>query len=89
MNVDDIITLDNNSEYVLLEKVELEGKVYYFAAGITKEEEATGEYVFIEEVKKDEKTFVKMVEDNTIYAKLSTILTKEYSDAVASLEEQE
>ena len=87
MKVDTIITLDNDKEYALLEKLNLEDKVYFFAAGIDKDEEATGEYVFIEEITKNDKTYIQKVIDKNLLGKLSTIVTKEYFEAVESLKE--
>lgn len=88
MKVDTIITLDNDKEYALLERLDLDGRVYFFTAGVTKDEEATGEYLFIEEVNKEGKTFIKKVTDNELISKLSTIVTKEYVEAAESLEEE-
>ena len=85
MKVDTIITLDNDKEYALLEKLDFEGKVYFFAAGIDKDEEATGEYVFIEQIMKNNKTYIQKVLDKKLLGKLSTIVTKEYFEAVESL----
>ncbi len=85
MKVDTIITLDNDKEYALLEKLDLEGKVYFFAAGINSDEQATGEYIFIEQIIKGDKTFIQKVLDKKLLAKLSTIITKEYYEATESL----
>lgn len=87
MSEDTIITLDNDLEYALLEKLNLENKTYYYAAGVKGEEEPTGEYIFIEEIHRDDKIFVKKVSDEETIKKLLTIVTKEYLDAVESLEE--
>lgn len=84
MKVDTIITLDNGLEYALLERLELAGKVYFFAAGVTANDESTGEYIFVEEFSRDAKTMIKLVDDETVVAKLSTIMTKEYLEAVES-----
>ena len=85
MQVDTIITLDNGLEYALLERLELEGKVFFFAAGITAEEESTGEYIFVEEFSRDGKTMIKLVNDEEYIAKLSTIMTREYLEAAEAV----
>ena len=89
MKVDTIITLDNDKEYALLEKLDLEGKIYFFAAGVDKDEEATGEYIFIEQISKNNKTFIQKVLDKKLLGKLSTIVTKEYFEAVESLKKED
>ena len=89
MKVDTIITLDNDKEYALLEKLDLEGKIYFFAAGVDKDEEATGEYIFIEQINKNNKTFIQKVLDKKLLGKLSTIVTKEYFEAVENLSKEE
>lgn len=88
MKVDTIITLDNDKDFALLERLELDGSVYFYAAGVTGEEEATGEYLFLEEIKKDEKTFIKKVTDKELLEKLYTIVTKEYYEAATALDEE-
>jgi hypothetical protein len=87
MKEDTIITLDNNLEYALLEKLTLDEKNYYYAAGVKDDEVPTGEYIFIEEVSQDGKTFIKKVKDEELMKKLVTIVSKEYVDAVESLNE--
>ena len=88
MKVDTIITLDNDKDYALLERLELDGGVYFFAAGVTGDEEATGEYVFIEEINKDNKTYIQKVINKELLEKLATIVTKEYYEAAESLESE-
>lgn len=88
MKVDTIITLDNEMEYALLERLELEGRVFFFAAGVTKEEESTGEYIFLEELNKDGKTMIKLVNEDELIAKLSTIMTREYLEAAESVSKE-
>ena len=87
MSVDTIITLNNDKEYALLERLELDGSIYFFAGGIDGNEETTGEYIFLEEINKDGKTFVKIVEDEELINKLTAITTKEYLEATESLED--
>lgn len=89
MEVDTIITLDNELEYALLERLEYNNKVYFFAAGIDKEENSTGEYIFIEEIKQDGKLKVQLVTDEELLTRLSTIVTKEYYTAAEEIESQE
>lgn len=88
MKVDTIITLDNGLEYALLERIELGGRIFFFAAGITAEEESTGEYIFVEELNRDGKTLIQLVNDEELVAKLSTIMTKEYLEASESIENE-
>ena len=85
MDVDTIITLDNDREYALLEKLDLDGKTYFFAVGIDDNEEPTGEYIFIEQTIKKNKAFIQKVIEKKLLTKLSTIVTKEFFESVEDL----
>lgn len=88
MKEDTIITLDNNKDYALLERLVYKDHVYFFAAGVDDKEESTGEFLFIEEVKKEDKMFVKKVNDEELINKLAVIVSKDYYEAAKSLEEE-
>ena len=61
--VDKIVELDDDRSYVLLDKVDLEGRVFYFALRLNDKEEPTNNYLFFEESKEDGETKLKKVVD--------------------------
>lgn len=90
MKVDTIITLSNNAKYLLLDETSIEDKNYFYAVGVNNDlSSATSEYIFIEEVKKEGKTFIKIVEDNTIKDFLLTVFTNNYIDYAEKLQNGE
>jgi len=87
MKIDTIIDLDNNKHYLLLDETMVEDKKYFYAVGIKEDLSApTEEYVFIEEVRKNDKLYAKMVNDDTLKLFLTTIFTKNYLELAESIE---
>jgi len=87
MKVDTIIKLTNNSKYLLLDETLIENKKYFYAVKIGNDSlSVTKEYIFIEEIQKNGKLFVKKVEDKTTNEFLLTVFTKNYTDYVERLE---
>lgn len=82
MSVDQIITLDNNNDYLLLDETTLDDKKYFYAVGVDKNEDPTNEYVVIEEIKKDGKIFIKKVTDKDMLNLLITLFTMNYTESV-------
>lgn len=90
MNVDTIITLSNNSKYLLLDKTSIEDKNYFYAIGVKDDlETVTREYIFIEEIQRDGKTFIKKVEDKETKEFLLTVFTNNYIDYAEKIENGE
>lgn len=90
MKLDTIITLSNNLKYILLDKTSIGDKNYFYAAGV-KDDLSTikSEYIFIEEIQKDGKTFVKEVQDVNTKDYLLTVFTKNYIDYAEKIEAKE
>ena len=90
MKVDTIITLSNNSKYLLIDETSIEDKNYFYAIGVKDDlETVTGEYIFVEEIQRDNKTFIKKVEDKQIKDFLLTIFTKNYIEYVEKIKNGE
>ena len=66
-----ILELRNGKNYFVLKQIEIDNVIYYLGAGITKEEDFTKEYTFLERVNKDGKFSVKEVTDPEILEKLA------------------
>ena len=87
MKTDTIITLSNNSKYLLLDKTSIEDKNYFYAIGVKEDSSSiTNEYIFIEEIQRDNKYFIKKVEDQQIKDFLLTIFTKNYIEYAEKIE---
>jgi len=83
MTKDLIITLDNNNDYLLLDETVLDNKKYFFAVGVSKENESpNNEYVLIEEVQHDGKIFAKKVMDEELSKLLLTIFTANHLESI-------
>lgn len=83
MTKDIIITLDNNDDYLLLDETIIDNKKYFFAVGVSKENESpNNEYIFIEEVQRGEKIFAKKVMDEELSKLLLTIFTTNHLESV-------
>lgn len=90
MKVDTIITLANNLKYLLLDETSIEDKKYFYAVGIEPDlSSVTKEYIFIEEVTRDGKTFIKKVEEQETKEFLLTVFTKNYIDYAEKIESGE
>lgn len=66
-----ILELRNGKNFFVLKQIEKGDKIYYLGAGITKDEDFTKEYLFLERVEKGEKFSVKEVTDPEVLQKLA------------------
>ena len=80
--VDKIVELENNNSYVLLDETLLNGVKYYFALRLNKNEEPTNFYLFFEETKEGNDTFLAPVEDDDEKRLLVTAFTVNFLDKV-------
>lgn len=73
MQVGDILTLDYDEKYLLINKVEYEGKNYHLAIGVTPDESDIDldDITFFEEIKEKEETYVKEVFNEELLDKLA------------------
>lgn len=70
IEVGNIVTLENNQEYLLLEECEKEGKKYIYAVRTLEDESLTDEYLVFEAIVQDGEEFLKVVEDKDQYEDL-------------------
>ena len=80
--VDQIVELENNNSYVLLDETLLNGVKYYFGLRLDKNEEPTNNYLFFEETKEGNDTFLAPVEDINEKKLLTTAFTVNYLDKI-------
>ena len=80
--VDKIVELENNNSYVLLDETLLNDTKYYFGLRLDKNEEPTNNYLFFEETKEGNDTFLAPVEDENEKKLLVTAFTVNFLDKV-------
>ena len=80
--VDNIIQLENNRKYVILDEKELDNINYYYALRLDDKEEPTNNYLFFEETKDNDDTYLAPVEDENMKGILLTAFTVNYLDKV-------
>lgn len=85
MNVDTVITLDNNLNCLLLEKANLENSNYFLSVVLNEEEEPSDEYVIFKEILENGEKYVEKVEDQTLLAELLKQFTSSFKNSVESL----
>ena len=80
--VDKIVELENNNSYVLLDETKLNDVKYYFGLRLDEKEEPTNNYLFFEETKEGNDTFLAPVEDEDEKKLLVTAFTVNFLDKV-------
>lgn len=83
MIVDSVITLENDVNCLLLEKVTHNNDNYFLSVVLDEEEEPSDEYVIFKEINEYGQGFVEKVEDGELLAEL----VKEFTNSVAKLVE--
>lgn len=78
--VDKIIELENNKKYVILDETSFNNTNYCFGLRITDNEEPTNNYLFFEESKEGENTFLTPIEDEEMKGLLLTAFTVNFLD---------
>ena len=73
----EVVTLSNGKEYsLLLEKIK-DDKTYYLAE-LSGDDEINGDSIFFEKVVKDDKEFLKIVQDKTLIEELLVLFTADF-----------
>ncbi len=80
--VDKIVELENDKKYVILDGKKLNDTDYYFGLRLDENEEPTNNYLFFEETKVGEDTYLAPVEDEEMKGLLLTTFTVNYLDKV-------
>lgn len=73
MMINDVIVLDDNKKYLLLDKTDYENYPYYYAVLLDDQEKPTEKYSFVKEITENNETFVEEVTDNAIRSSLLVI----------------
>ena len=74
MKVDNVITLDNDKKYLLLDETKYENSKYYYAIEVDGDPlKPTENYAFLQEKKENDKYFIAEIEDDETKATLLVI----------------
>lgn len=79
IEVGNIVTLENQQEYLLLETLEKEGKKYLYAVRVLEDETPTDEFLIFESIRNNEEDYMKVVSDKALYDEL----IEDFKDIVA------
>ena len=66
MEIDTIITLEDNEKFVLIDKIEVENISYFLALKLTEEEQLTKQYEIFEEEIEEGESYMIIVEDENL-----------------------
>ena len=82
MMIDKIVELENGKKYVMLDCKRINNITYYFGLRLDNNNEPTNNYLFFEEAKYGEDTYLSIVEDEKMKGLLLTTFTVNYLDKV-------
>ena len=85
MNVDTVITLDNDINCLLLEKAELNNDNYFLSVVLDESEEPSDEYVVLKEINEGADSYVMRVDDESTLVELVKLFTKSFGEKVQNL----
>ena len=88
MTVDSVITLDNDVNCLLLEKVNFETDNYFLSVVLNEDEEPSDEYVIFKEIIEDNENYVEAVADANLQTELIKLFTNEVGKLVESLPDE-
>lgn len=80
MDIGKIITLDDNKDYLLLEKPILNNKEYLYLVEVDKEDMPTTNYSFVELIHENDGDYTEEVMDKEIVDSLNNLLKNKYQN---------
>ena len=90
MNIEDVITLEDNQEYLILDIAELNGIKYLYTVLVDKEDMPTTDYQYFELSEDEDGTSVEEIEDEETLKAIINLFTIRYlGDSINTNEEQE
>ena len=88
MTVDSVITLENDVNCLLLEKVNYENDNYFLAVVLTIDEEPSYNYVIFKEIIEDNENYVEKVEDVSLLRTLLGLFTVNVDELIKCLPDE-
>ena len=74
MNIEDIITLDDNKEYLILDIIELNKERFLYCVEIDEEEMPKQEYKYLKEIIENGEVFTEEVKDKDLLEALTALV---------------
>ena len=87
MNKEDIITLEDNVEYIVLDTAELNHEKYLYCVSIDKEEMPTDEYKYFKEVNENGTLYTEEVENQDIIEAITALFAASALESVTDEEQ--
>lgn len=87
MNIDDIITLEDNVEYIVLDTAELNHEKYLYCVSIDGEEMPTDEYKYFKEVNENGALYTEEVENQDIIEAITALFAASALESVTDEEQ--
>ncbi len=87
MNKEDIITLEDNVEYMVLDTAELNHEKYLYCVSIDKEEMPTDEYKYFKEVNENGTLYTEEVENQDIIEAITALFAASILESVTDEEQ--
>lgn len=78
MDKEEVITLENNKEYVILDIVIYKEEKYLYCVGIDKDEMPTKEYIYLKSIEENGEYFVENIEDKETLNAIVALFTANY-----------
>ena len=85
MKIDSVITLENDVNCLLLEKVNYNNDNYFLTVVLDDNEEPSDEYIVLKEIIEDGQNYVMRVTDEKVLAELIKLFTKSFGEKVPNL----
>ena len=89
MNKEDIITLEDNVEYMILDIASINQDKYLYCVEIDKEEMPKQEYKYFKEVNESGNIYVEEVEEKNIIDAISAIFTANHLSSLKNDEQDD
>lgn len=74
MNIEDIITLDDNKEYLILDIIELNKERFLYCVEIDEEEMPKQEYKYLKEIIENDEVYTEEVKDKDLLEALTALV---------------
>lgn len=88
MKKDDIITLEDNVEYMVLDTAEINHEKYLFCVEIDEQEMPKTEYKYFKEIKENDDLFAEEVIDENSIEALTAMFAADYLNSVKDIEQE-
>lgn len=80
--VDKIVELENNKSYAIIDETIIDNNKYYFGLRLTNNDELTNNYLFFEELKEGNDTYLTPITEKNMKGLLLTAFTVNFLDKV-------